>query len=150
MPGISIHVVDVSRGLVAQGMRDEVHAAGGARRLLAAGSINDKGILDEAALAATFAAGTYEALFHVAAYYRTAGVTLPAVPFLDVVTMRVRSFASTTMAECQLTTLLLTVLGPWLKNGPWAIATCRVLHCIPKRVNCGHTNTGRRVGMRST
>ena len=66
MPGISIHVVDVSRGLVAQGMRVEVHAAGGARRLLAAGSINDKGILDEAALAATFAAGTYEALFHVA------------------------------------------------------------------------------------
>lgn len=86
MPGISIHVVDVSRGLVAQGMRVEVHATGGARRLLAAGSINDKGILDEAALAATFAAGTYEALFHVAAYYRTAGVTLPAVPFLDVVT----------------------------------------------------------------
>lgn len=86
MPGISIHVVDVSRGLVAQGMRVEVHATGGARRLLAAGSINDKGLLDEAALAATFSAGTYEALFHVAAYYRTAGVTLPAVPFLDVVT----------------------------------------------------------------
>jgi 5-hydroxyisourate hydrolase len=85
MPGISIHVVDVSRGVVAHGMRVEVRAAGGAR-LIAAGNINDKGILDESALAATFAAGAYEAVFHVADYYRKAGIALPAVPFLDVVT----------------------------------------------------------------
>ena len=86
MPGVSIHVVDVSRGLVAQGMRVELHAAGTARRLIAAGSISAKGLLEEAALAVSFTAGAYEAVFHVAAYYRNAGIALPALPFLDVVT----------------------------------------------------------------
>ncbi len=89
MPGISIHVVDVSRGVVAHGMRvavRELRANGGGARLIAAGSISGKGVLDEAALAATFAAGTYEAVFHVADYYRKAGIALPEVPFLDVVT----------------------------------------------------------------
>jgi 5-hydroxyisourate hydrolase len=91
VPGISIHVVDVSRGLVAQGMRVELHAvAPGAsgRRLIAAGGISAKGLLEEAALAAIFQPGTFEAVFHVAAYYRGAGVPLPEVPFLDVVSYR--------------------------------------------------------------
>lgn len=85
MPGVSIHVVDVSRGLVAQGMRAELYAVGPARRLIAAGEINAKGLLDHTALAASFEPGRYEAVFHVAAYYRAAGIALPAVPFLDVV-----------------------------------------------------------------
>jgi 5-hydroxyisourate hydrolase len=89
MPGLSIHVVDVSRGVVAAGMRVEVHAlAGEARRLVARGAISAEGTLDEAALAATLPAGGYEAVFHVADYYRAADVALPAVPFLDVVTYR--------------------------------------------------------------
>jgi 5-hydroxyisourate hydrolase len=85
VPGISIHVVDVSRGLVAQGMWVELHAAGTAPRLIAAGTVGAKGLLEEPALAATFEPGAYEALFHVAAYYRSVGVALPAQPFLDVV-----------------------------------------------------------------
>jgi 5-hydroxyisourate hydrolase len=32
--------------------------------------------------------GYYEAVFHVADYYRAAGVPLPALPFLDLVTYR--------------------------------------------------------------
>ncbi|MSQ54097.1 MAG: hydroxyisourate hydrolase [Betaproteobacteria bacterium] len=85
MPGISIHVVDVSRGLVAAGMKVEVLRDG---QRVAAGSISAKGLLEDAALAATLPAGHYEALFHVADYYRSAGVALPAAPFLDVVTYR--------------------------------------------------------------
>jgi 5-hydroxyisourate hydrolase len=87
MPGISIHVVDVSRGVVAQGMNVELHAIApdGEASLVTFGAIGANGLLDKAELAATFKPGVYAALFHVAAYYRDAGVPLPAVPFLDVV-----------------------------------------------------------------
>ncbi len=88
MPGLSIHVVDVSRGVVAAGMAVEVAfvAEPGPRRILAAGTISAKGTLDDPALAATLEAGRYQAVFHVGAYYRAAKVTIPEVPFLDVVT----------------------------------------------------------------
>ena len=89
MPGMSIHVVDVSRGIVARGMGVEVFVLGaGDRSLVALGVISAKGTLDDAALDATFAAGPYEAVFRVGDYYRDAKVELPSVPFLDVVTYR--------------------------------------------------------------
>ncbi len=90
MPGLSIHVVDVSRGVVAAGMRIDVFALApdGARRLLARGTLSAKGTLDDPALDAVLDAGAYEATFHVAAYYREAGVPLPPIPFLDVVFYR--------------------------------------------------------------
>lgn len=84
MPGISIHVVDVSRGVLAKGMHVALHAADGT--LIAEGAIAANGTLDDPALAKTFAAGVYRATFHVGAFYRAAGLALPAVPFLDVVT----------------------------------------------------------------
>ena len=85
MPGVSIHVVDVSRGVVAAGMRVELNRDG---RRIAAGTISAKGLLEDAALDTTFAPGHYEAVFHVADYYRAAGVPPPSTPFLDVVTYR--------------------------------------------------------------
>jgi len=53
VPGLSIHVVDVSRGVVAAGMRIDVFALApdGARRLLARGTLSAKGTLDDPALA---------------------------------------------------------------------------------------------------
>ena len=88
MPGLSIHVVDVSRGVVAAGMAVEVAfvPAGGARRVLASGTISGSGTLDHPALATVLAAGRYQAVFQVGAYYRAAKVGIPGVPFLDVVT----------------------------------------------------------------
>ena len=87
--GISIHVVDVSRGVVASGMRIEVYATAPERRLLCRGAINPKGVLDDPALMSdAMQAGYLEVMFHVADYYRSAGVPLPAIPFLDVVTYR--------------------------------------------------------------
>jgi 5-hydroxyisourate hydrolase len=89
VPGLSIHVVDVSRGMVAAGMRVEVFALdAGERRLLASGAVSGKGTIDDTALDGVLAAGFYEAEFHVGDYYRGVGVALPAVPFLDVVTYR--------------------------------------------------------------
>jgi 5-hydroxyisourate hydrolase len=82
MPGLSIHVVDVSRGLVAAGMQVEVVFQN--RRILS-GATSAKGALEESA---TLEPGMYEAVFHVAQWYRKQNVALPAVPFLDVVTYR--------------------------------------------------------------
>jgi 5-hydroxyisourate hydrolase len=80
MPGISIHVVDVSRGLVAAGMKVELY--GPERKLVASGVTNGKGLLE---VDSTVPAGAYEAVFHVAAWYRDHRVAQPDVPFLDVV-----------------------------------------------------------------
>jgi 5-hydroxyisourate hydrolase len=89
MPGISIHVVDVSRGRVASGMQVTVfNVAGGIRTEIAAGAISASGILDDARLAAASAPGQYEVVLDVGAFYASAGVALPVVPFLDVVTYR--------------------------------------------------------------
>jgi 5-hydroxyisourate hydrolase len=84
MPGVSIHVVDVARGVVASGMRVEFLACA-PPRTIGDGRVATNGSLDVPALAARLDAGRYEARFHVAEYFRTAGVALPQVPFLDVV-----------------------------------------------------------------
>ncbi len=87
MPGVSIHAVDVASGKVAAGMRIELWQLA-PRKLIASGKASDKGLLDDAVLATTFASGWYEALFYVGDYYRTTGTALPAVPFLEVVPYR--------------------------------------------------------------
>ncbi len=86
--GVSIHVVDVSRGVVAAWMRVEVFRLEPEHTLIASGIVSAKGLVEEPALAKELAPGQYEALFHVGAYYRAVGVPLPAVPFLDVVCYR--------------------------------------------------------------
>jgi 5-hydroxyisourate hydrolase len=87
MPGISIHVVDVSRGVVATGMRVELRAAAENQRyeLILGGAIDPNGHLAHPGLSRSFAAGRYRAVFHVGDYYRHAGVATAAVPFLDLV-----------------------------------------------------------------
>jgi 5-hydroxyisourate hydrolase len=82
VPGISIHVVDVSRGVVAVGMRVALSHEG---RAIADSSTSSKGLVEIEGRAKT---GVYEAVFHVGAWYREQGVTMPPVPFLDVVTYR--------------------------------------------------------------
>jgi 5-hydroxyisourate hydrolase len=85
VPGVSIHVVDVSRGVVAAGMRVELLRDGA---VLAAGSVSSKGLLEDKLLGGEFPPGGYEARFHVGAWYRQQGVALPELPFLDVVSYR--------------------------------------------------------------
>src|SRR5262245_9481113 len=72
MPGVSIHVVDVSRGVVAAGMEVELHAidAGGKLEPIAKGRVGANGLLNEPQLSKTFAVGGYVASFHVADFYR--------------------------------------------------------------------------------
>src|SRR5262249_49652038 len=87
MPGMSIHVVDVSRGVVAAGVEGELHAgdADGRLALVAKGRVGADGRLDAPELSKTFAPGGYVAGFQVAGLYCGPGLALPAGPFLDVV-----------------------------------------------------------------
>ena len=90
MPGISIHVVDVARGIVAQGLVVRVDRLDGERRTtIAQAPVGASGSVDELApLADSFPAGVYEATFFVGDYQRQRGEPLPSVPFLDVVPYR--------------------------------------------------------------
>jgi 5-hydroxyisourate hydrolase len=82
MPGISIHVVDVSRGVVCAGMRVELFHEG---KRVAGGDTSSKGLLE---VSGRVAPGFYEAVFYVSEWYRDQRAALPEVPFLDVVTYR--------------------------------------------------------------
>jgi 5-hydroxyisourate hydrolase len=88
MPGISIHVVDVSRGVVAAGMKVNIYALLPSRRLLVTGETAKNGQLEDRVLGMRMLPGAYEAVFHVADWYRREKVKLPEVPFLDVVDYR--------------------------------------------------------------
>lgn len=85
MPGISIHVVDVSRGIVAHGMRAELWSGTGNAQFthLLAGQIDEHGLLVHPDLIRTFAAGQYRAVFDVGGYYRRCGIAIGANPFLE-------------------------------------------------------------------
>jgi 5-hydroxyisourate hydrolase len=84
MPGISIHVVDVSRGIVAAGMRVELRAGAGFDLVLD-GEIDARGQLVHSGLSKTFDPGPYRAVFHVGDYFRDCGVSTARIPFLNVV-----------------------------------------------------------------
>lgn len=90
MPGISIHVVDVSRGVVASGMKVELYAVrrDGEYRLVASGSLSATGVLADDTLNRRFEPGYYEARFHIADFYRVATHADAVVPFLDVACYR--------------------------------------------------------------
>jgi 5-hydroxyisourate hydrolase len=87
MAGISVHVVDVARGVPATGLVVEVWALDGGRRRIAGGALSASGTLDDPGLAAA-ERGRYEALFHVGDFYRGIGHQMPDPPFLDIVPFR--------------------------------------------------------------
>jgi 5-hydroxyisourate hydrolase len=88
VPGISIHAVDVSRGVLCDGMEVALYAldAGGEQTLIAHGRIGRSGLLEAPVLAEVLARGRYRAVFQIGRFYNCAQIELPPVPFLDVVT----------------------------------------------------------------
>ena len=86
--GISLHAVDVARGVPAQGMKVELWALSPARRLVAQGELGENGQLDHPSVRGEgVSAGEHEALFHVGDYLRRAG-GVDASPFLEVLPFR--------------------------------------------------------------
>lgn len=86
--GISLHAVDVARGVPAHGMRVELWALAPTRRLVAEGSLGANGQLEHPSVQGDgVEAGSHEALFHVGDYLRAHGGA-EASPFLDVLPFR--------------------------------------------------------------
>ncbi|MBC7369692.1 MAG: hydroxyisourate hydrolase [Undibacterium sp.] len=89
MPGkLSTHVLDLTTGRPASGLRIELHfhPAGAAPQLLKTVVTNADGRTDAPLLnASEIAIGSYELIFHVAPYFTAGGV---ASPFLDRVPIR--------------------------------------------------------------
>jgi 5-hydroxyisourate hydrolase len=92
MPGISVHVVDVARGVPARGMRVEVARleAGGARVPVGSGTIGDGGLLDAPALARGDAveAGTYEVVLAAGDWFRSQRLDVGEPAFQETVVYR--------------------------------------------------------------
>ncbi|OCT16805.1 hydroxyisourate hydrolase [Paenibacillus pectinilyticus] len=88
--GITSHVLDVSRGQPAVGVRiDLFRLEGGIAELLRTDFTNTDGRLPGPMLSGEdFTGGTYELLFHVGDYFREKGVELPEPAFLDQVPIR--------------------------------------------------------------
>lgn len=88
MGRLTTHVLDTSSGRPAGGLRIELFLNDRPEPIVSA-TTNADGRLDAALLADdAFKTGTYELRFHIADYFRAAGVELPDPPFLDVVPVR--------------------------------------------------------------
>lgn len=91
MARLSTHVLDLSRGGAAAGMRIELHRLDeGTRRPIAQATTNVDGRTDAPLLSGDrLEPGIYELTFHAGDYYRRAGVALTSPPFLDEIVIRV-------------------------------------------------------------
>lgn len=87
---LTTHVLDTVHGRPGAGLEIELFRLDGDRRSrIKAVRTNDDGRCDAPLLAGgELTVGVYELVFHVAAYFRAAGVALPEPAFLDAVPIR--------------------------------------------------------------
>jgi 5-hydroxyisourate hydrolase len=87
---LSTHVLDLSRGIPAAGIRIELcRIDGGRRDLIRSVTTNPDGRTGEPLLSADpLPAGVFELVFHAADYFRATGAPLADPPFLDRVAIR--------------------------------------------------------------
>lgn len=88
MPGLSVHVVDVTRGVPARGMRVEIYTLHPQRKQIADGTLAASGVLDHPIAKETLAPGVYEVIFHAGAFFTAAGVPQASPPFFGEVPFR--------------------------------------------------------------
>ncbi len=90
MSEISIHVIDVTRGIPATGMRVDVFArSGNERRKIDEGNVGSDGaVVRSPALSAAIAPGQYDIELHAGAYYRGEGVVTDEPAFQEIVVFR--------------------------------------------------------------
>ncbi len=87
--GISVHAVDVAHGRPAQGMRVDIYALAGVRKLIASGKLAASGAMDDpVARGEGVTTGTYEVVFHVGDYLKSVEAPTSTPPFLDPVSLR--------------------------------------------------------------
>ena len=90
MAQLSTHVLDISRGRPAEGVRIDLYKREGeSRQHLTASTTNADGRTDTPMLSGdTLPTGEFELVFQAGTYFRAQGVTLPDPPFLDEVVIR--------------------------------------------------------------
>ena len=88
MPGISVHAVDVTRGVPASGMRIEVFALTPGRRRIADAVLGASGALEHPVTGTRLEPGAYEVVFYAGDYFATSGVPQSSPPFFGEVPFR--------------------------------------------------------------
>ena len=91
MAGLTTHVLDVTRGRPAAGVRVELYEleAGGQRKLVNESATNSDGRTDKPLISAADARpGRFELVFHAGDYFRRQGAKTAEPPFLDVIPIR--------------------------------------------------------------
>jgi 5-hydroxyisourate hydrolase len=85
MAKLTTHVLNLSAGVPAAGMRIELHSLSGESRSLSASVITNADGRTPAPMLEgdAFRAGRYSLTFHVATYFRTLGVVIAEPAFLD-------------------------------------------------------------------
>lgn len=87
--GISIHAVDVARGIPASGLTVRLRRLSPAPDMVAEGACAATGhFIHPVAEGTGILRGTYEVEFDVGAYFRAGGVSIPDPSFLDVAVFR--------------------------------------------------------------
>jgi 5-hydroxyisourate hydrolase len=88
--GISIHAVDIARGIPAQGLAVRLWRIDEQSRIqIAAGACGKDGLLDYPGSVGTgILSGIYEVEFEVGGFYRQAGIDMPNPSFVDVAIFR--------------------------------------------------------------
>lgn len=87
--GISIHAVDVSRGVPAAGLTVKLMLVEPSRKLMAEGVCAETGHFEHpVAKGDGVTRGLYEVEFGVGTYFRKAGIQIPDPSFLDVAVFR--------------------------------------------------------------
>jgi 5-hydroxyisourate hydrolase len=91
MARLTTHVLDTANGVPAAGIAIDVHVVeGDVRRLVATATTNAEGRSTAPLLTGdAIEIGIYELTFHVADYFRRAGVALTSPPFLGDVVVRI-------------------------------------------------------------
>ena len=91
MGQLTTHVLDISAGLPASGLRIDLHEWNSeCATLLTTVTTGKDGRAPAPLLSGTaFRAGRYTLTFHVAAYFRARGVVLPEPPFIDEALIRI-------------------------------------------------------------
>lgn len=85
MGRLTTHVLDTSTGRPASGLRIELFRIGKSDAIVSR-STNSDGRLDSPLMSGeSMMTGRFELRFHVADYFRAAGIELPDPPFLDIV-----------------------------------------------------------------
>jgi 5-hydroxyisourate hydrolase len=87
---LSTHILDLSRGMPANGVRIELFRIEGEGRAFVASAVTNRdGRTDEPLLPAdSLPRGVFELVFHAGDYFRAIGIPLSDPPFLDQVLIR--------------------------------------------------------------